>query len=156
VYELRALIGSNNSLRAGTDHLKNRCVVELGSGLSMIPVTAELRAELGAPGVEPRIRGFEELSAVVENLAWSLSTRSPVAYVEAEYFGGAGAQAAVVFESGQLVLGPLLEQDAGRKSPISCALHALGVHAAPGLDEFDTVGLGRHRRTGEWLMQAPE
>jgi hypothetical protein len=155
MYELQAVIGSNDSFRAGTDHLKRRRVVELAGGLSLIPVTDELRAELGASGVGPRTWGFEGLSAGVEDLVVLLSARSPVAYVEAEYFGGVGSQAAAVFESGQLILGPLFEKDVTGKSPISRVLHTLGIHAAVGLDEFDTVGLGRHRSTRGWLVEAP-
>jgi hypothetical protein len=153
MYVLQALIGSGDSLRAGTGHLKSRRVVDLGNGLSLLPLTDELRAEVDATSAQPQTHGFGELSGGVELLAIQLSARSRVAYVEAEYFGGAGGQAAAVFEGGQLILGPLFEKDATSKSPISRALHTLGVHASAGLDEFDTVGLGRHRSTRDWTAE---
>jgi hypothetical protein len=86
MYVLQALIGSGDSLRAGTGRLKSRRVVELGSGLSLLPVTDELRAEVGAAGAPPQTPGFEDLSAGIERLTLQLSERSRVAYVEADYF----------------------------------------------------------------------
>jgi hypothetical protein len=156
MYVLQALIGSGDSLRNCTGHLKSRRVIELGSGLSLLPVTDELRAEVSTPGARPQLLGCNELSAGVEHLVLQLSARSRVAYVEAEYFGGVGAQVAAVFESGQLILGPLFEKSATSKGPISRALEALGVQAAAGLDEFDTVGLGRHRITRDWASEASD
>jgi hypothetical protein len=55
--------------------------------------------------------GFEAVLA-----AWSAV--DPVAYVEAEYFGGIGSQFAAVWRGGTLVLGPLiLREDEPRPAP---------------------------------------
>lgn len=79
----------------------------------------------------------------------------PVAYVEAEYFGGVGEQAAAVWDGGALVLGPLHEPEGQPSppagSPISQALRRLGVEAGAGEDEFTAAGLGRHRDVEGWL-----
>jgi hypothetical protein len=96
--------------------------------------------------------GFDRLLA-----AWS--ARGPIAYVEAEYFGGVGTEAAAVWHAGDLALGPLLETadplpTAGR-SPISQALRRLGVSAHGYVDEFEAVGLGRCRYMDDWLNEAP-
>jgi hypothetical protein len=87
--------------------------------------------------------GFESLLA-----AWSVV--DPVAYVEAEYFGGTGSQFAAVWEDGVLVLGPVLKSEDESPpvqglSPISQALRRLGASADGHDDDFDAVGLGRHR-----------
>jgi hypothetical protein len=63
------------------------------------------------------------------------------ALIQTEYFGGAGSQWACVFTGAH-------RDSAGT---INGALHALGVVRAPGLDEFDTVGLSAHRYEPEEL-----
>jgi hypothetical protein len=76
------------------------------------------------------------------------SARGPVAYVAAEYFGGVGVQAAAVWHRGELVLGPLTtveDSPIPSRPPISQALHRLGASADDYIDEFEAVGLGRHR-----------
>jgi hypothetical protein len=70
-----------------------------------------------------------------------LSHRGPVAYVEAEYFGGVGEQRATLWRDGVAEDLPALNE----------ALRALGVRRTGGRDEFDTIGLGRHRTTQDWL-----
>lgn len=75
--------------------------------------------------------------------------------LEAEYFGGIGTQGAQVWDGGTVVLGPLHlaegEPFPPGGSPISRALRRLGTVKHGHLDEFDAVGLGRHRVTDEWL-----
>ncbi len=38
----------------------------------------------------------------------------------------------------------------GRDSAVNAGLRALGVRAAPGQDEYETIGLARHRHTEGW------
>ncbi|MGN9907786.1 hypothetical protein ACTMTJ_09550 [Phytohabitans sp. LJ34] len=88
------------------------------------------------------------------------SGRGPVAYVEADFWGGTGTQFAAVWEAGALVLGPIVDGDDAppvtvRRSAISQALRRLGVRAHGHIDEFDAVGLGRHRRVEAWLKGQP-
>ena len=69
-------------------------------------------------------------------------------YFETEHFGGNGRQGAVVFQNGTAVFGP----KSAEHGPINEALACLGVRvAAPAHDEFETVGLIRHRHTEDWL-----
>jgi hypothetical protein len=87
---------------------------------------------------------------------WSHS--GPVAYVEADYFGGTGQQRAVVWDAGRLALGPLNigvnEAFPAEGSPISRALRHLGAQRGKLGDEFDAVGLLRHRDTEDWIKEA--
>ncbi|MGW5611730.1 hypothetical protein ACWEWI_37895 [Streptomyces sp. NPDC003753] len=83
------------------------------------------------------------------------SAAGPVAYVEAEYFGGVGEQRAAVWADGVLAVGPL---DVPAKkwlsraaSPISQALRQLGARSGLGKDEFEAVGLDRHRNNDDWI-----
>ena len=91
----------------------------------------------------------------VATQARAVSGLGPVAYVEAEFFGGVGEQAAVVWDRGEAVFGPTAQQfpsdvAAVNVGPINGALRALGVTAVDGRDEFDSLGLGRHRHVEDW------
>jgi hypothetical protein len=90
-----------------------------------------------------------------------MSATSPVAYVDAEYFGGVGRQRPAVWAYGSLALGTLTEGDGedesapSLRSPISPTLAFLGAVRGDHYDEFDTVGLNRHRKTNDWAPIAP-
>jgi len=135
----------------------NGVVADLGQGLGLVPMTRALFDEVrssaeGDPRFEPAQLfppGFEVVLA-----DWSVV--DSVVYVEAEYFGGVGSQFAAVWRDGALALGPLvLAEDDPRPapgmSPISQALRYLGVSADGHYDEFDAIGLGRHRGVEDWL-----
>lgn len=144
---LDALVGGNELAR----------VVPLGSGLSMLPMTGELFDSVAVAGA-PRVDGFWKLPSGFERALAACSATGPVAYLEAEFFGGAGEQNAQVWDGGRVVLGPLHMLDGQpfpvEGSPISLALRRLGVEKQGHFDEFDTIGLGRHRRTEGWLTQS--
>jgi hypothetical protein len=78
---------------------------------------------------------------VVHHLMRQVAPEPLFAVVETDYFGGQGDQAAAVYHGGREVMAPA----AAAFGPINEALRHLGVRAAAGLDEFDTVGLGRFR-----------
>lgn len=147
MYSLRALVGAGPVMRpirvgTGVAHL-----VTLPQSFGLIPVTERLLAFLHeeAPGPFPTRPGFEYLSPAMEHWLAPFSQAGSIAYLEAEYFGGAGAQVAAVWTRGVLTLEP----GAGAPS-INDALRVLGVVAKDGLDEFDTLHLGRCRETERW------
>jgi len=115
----------------------------LGQGLAAIAITGEVWDEIqqrpGVPcAVVPEgklLRGSSSLYGLLAQVA----ALGPAMYVETEYFGGVGDQYAVVAEDGNIV--SFWEGD----HPINEALRRLGVEAEPGMDEFDTVGLGLYR-----------
>ncbi len=110
----------------------------------MIPMTNELFEEIGGDG---EVDTFYKFSPAVEDWAKRLSQDSPIAYVEAEYFGGVGGQSSVAWARGLRVLEPIHAADA-----INQALKILGVSVAGFAgDEFDAVGLGKHRETESWF-----
>ncbi len=65
------------------------------------------------------------------------------ALIETDYFGGHGDQVAAVYRKG--VEEPLFASQRVRRGAINDALRKIGVRACKGMDEFDTLGLGRHR-----------
>lgn len=97
--------------------------VPLGHGLALVPLPA---------GSDPDGAAQQAAGIIGGGL---------VAYVEAEYFGGVGEQSAVLWRDG-------VREELGS---INEALRALGVRGIAGRDEFDTVDLGRHRSTQDWL-----
>ncbi|MBU2664226.1 hypothetical protein KOI35_12055 [Actinoplanes bogorensis] len=104
--------------------------------------TADLDVPAAFPDEFPRAGFLSALAAAVTG------REDPTfAVVLTEYFGGVGDQWACVF-----VAGRRQETD----GTINDALRVLGVRAAGDADEFDTVGLGRHRTTPEYLSYYPD
>jgi hypothetical protein len=103
--------------------------------------------------------GFWKLPGGFDRMLASWSAAGPVGYVEAEFFGGVGSQRAVLWGAGELVLGPLhVNEEAPvdpTGSPISQVLKRLGIERAGYRDEFEAVGLDRHRETEDWLPGRP-
>lgn len=157
-YELQALIGTRELLTLAAAEVPAARVVPLAQGLALIPVTSAVLAALqgdggvrgsgGGAGFGWHSDGFELRLA-----AWSKA--GPIACVEADYFGGSGTQRAAVWADGGIALGPLtigeFEPSPAEGTPISRALRRIGARTEEGrVDEFESVGLGRHRSTGGW------
>ena len=139
---------------------QNAKVVTLQQGFGFLPLTDSFRQEVHAPEGEPRgkqywsdedlLREFHEITDKLTNLGGAASHLSPVAYIETEYFGGDGVQGAIVWNRGEVLLGPLFSEDIG---PIDQVLHELGVQVGTARDEFDALGLGKHRDNDAWLEE---
>jgi hypothetical protein len=91
-----------------------------------------------------------------EELLQALSRRGKCAYLETNYFGGAGTQIAETWENGERTMGPLISYDGIDnktnqpemtvvEAAINQVLRAMGIQEQGGMDEFDTLGLGRFR-----------
>ena len=91
---------------------------------------------------------FQCLTVVWAVAAARASHRAKIAYVETEYSGGDGAQAAVVWEQGDVIAGPLV----ARSGPINSALRDLGVRAQGDMDEFDAVGFSAVRSNKDFAI----
>ncbi|MFI6494367.1 hypothetical protein [Streptomyces sp. NPDC050564] len=153
-YDLQAVIADGEALRDAARDLPAARLASIGQGLSLMPMTDALFDSVtNNSGVGAL--GFWRLPGRFEKVLADWSAGGPVAYVEAEYFGGVGEQRAVVWDGGTIVLGPLHVEEgqpfppAG--SPISRALRRLGVVAGAGEDEFSAVGLDRHRHREGWI-----
>jgi hypothetical protein len=147
-YTLEAVIGLEPAVRFAARAREHACVCELSHGLALVPLTDRLLDELKqrfGPEPDPAFESIPESVPATARWMREASRSAFLAFVSADYFGGMGSQWAVGMENGAVVLGPMKAQDA-----INQVLRRLGVSAAPGTDEFDTVGLGRHRRTARW------
>jgi hypothetical protein len=156
-YDLQAIVAREDLLRAETQAMSKAVVTSLEQGLALVPITdAFLDQATGVPVADDL--GFWRLPAGFERTLAAWSVRAPVAYLEAEFFGGVGWQRAAVWSQGALDLGPLWneedEQFAAEGSPISQALRRLGASAGAGQDEFTAVGLARHRHQDDCVAQA--
>lgn len=145
-YYLHAIIANQQVLARHAPAFQRARVVLLAQNIAIIPITDDLYDEIANRGEVDR---FEKLSPGVEEWTERMSVAAPVAYIEAEFFGGTGGQSAVAWSNGSRVLGPLHSQDV-----INLALRYLGVRKDGEHDEFDTVGLGRHRDTDDWITEA--
>ncbi|MFJ8053507.1 hypothetical protein [Streptomyces luteogriseus] len=153
-YDLKAVIAGEEILRTATRDLCAVRLASIGQGLSLMPVTDAL-FEAVADGGGDSASESRRLPGGFEKALAGWSAGGPVAYVEAEYFGGVGEQWAAVWDAGAIVLAPLHVEEgepfppAG--SPISQALRRLGVATRAGEDEFSAVGLDRHRHSEAWI-----
>jgi len=76
-------------------------------------------------------------------------------YIETDYFGGTGTQAAQAWDAGKAVLDPP-HLTGGEPRPACHLPGATTTRTTKGnyFDEFDAVGLGRQCDTGDWLPSA--
>jgi hypothetical protein len=144
-------------------------VVSLPGGLTMLPVTENVAAGLDQAAVgDDRINpGWVLLRQPVAALARQVSAGRRALYIAAETFAGPGIQEAIGWQDGVLLYGPSgtcdIEADlepgyhlvSRGESAINVGLRALGVRAGPGQDEYETIGLTRHRYTEDWIGELP-
>ncbi len=90
--------------------------------------------------------GFTYLSPELSRFLCAHSLHGPLVYLETDYFGGVGTQAARSFVRGSPIDATLSVGDGS----INRALRTIGVIAPAGIDEFDFIGLSLHRFTSDW------
>jgi hypothetical protein len=152
-YTLEAILGTETVLRTAVVH-EPAVVVPLRGGMALVPMTDGLHDAV-TDGTSQRQVGFWKLPGGADRLLARWSMTGPVAYVEADYFGGVGSQRAALWLNGVVVLGPLVAEEhqpwPAAGSPISQVLARLGVDRVGYVDEFAAVGLAEHRHTEDWL-----
>lgn len=140
-YELHAVVGPS-AVIARLEHPHLGAVVALTEEFSLRTVRPP---DGGAPG---------DVDDVAELLGPTLAAHShghPLAYVGISTFGGSvDANAGIVWADGVEVHRDAIEDDSPEPLPSNVALRLIGVQAPGGSDEFDALGLGRHRSTDDW------
>lgn len=153
-YRLEAVIGPAEVLAAVTGEQPLMAVVPLWQSLGLVPMTDEVFDAVN-DGTPPGLAGFRKLPGGFAGVLCAWSARGPFAYVEADFFGGVGTQAAAVWDGGGLALGPVVIGETAplpaSGTPISQALARLGVRRGDHFDEFAAAGLAQHRDTEDWL-----
>lgn len=146
-YYFRGIISNHEISNLIKTKLRNVCIIHLYNNLVTIPLTDELYDEINEnQGVS--FSHYEYLTDRVGLLCSDLSTICTIAYIEAEYFGGIGLQNGIVWNNEQVIYEETTSENAINKS-----LVYLGIKKLEGRDEFDTVGLGRHRFIDDWIRK---
>lgn len=163
---VRGLIAAAPVLGQAAGAFQHAQVRALAQGFALLLLSDEFYDELAATLTDPGQNNrkpypeIDGLSVSLADLGRRLSLQALIAYVETDYTGGVGKQAALVWERGAVVLGPLVTETwAGSPreampfaaGAINQALRRLGVRADAPQDEFDTVGLGRRRSVEDWI-----
>ncbi|TDC60346.1 hypothetical protein E1258_15010 [Micromonospora sp. KC207] len=160
-YQLSAVVADVELLRERTADLDHAVLAALRQDFALLPVTPQLVQELtgslpdyavGQPGPE---QPFElVLSPTLTGLFAGWSRLGPVTYLEAEFAGGLGRQAAVVWLAGAVSWGPHFDDvlDAPRGQwPLNAALTRIGAEPGRWIDPFAELGLHLERNTAGWL-----
>ena len=149
-YYIQALIGKTDYLTNRQEHFPSEFQVTLAQDLTLILATEDLLEEIsdGFPvEVENETKGFSMLTGSLSAWAKQISILTPVAYIEAEYFGGTGAQSAVVWDKTEIKFGPVTAEI----GPINQALKYLGAKVLSAHDEFEAVGLNQAGNMDDWI-----
>lgn len=156
---VQALIAPRDILIQTCSTLPSAVICPLQQGLSLLPVTHAVEHELQTSSwslKEPNPPLAEDMAPGLAPLAAELSQHGPVLYAATFFHGGIGYQDALVWEEGRLALklsDTPQEMSSWPDTPISLALRHLGIVAKPGLDEFDSIGLGLHRSNESWASE---
>jgi hypothetical protein len=160
-YNLNAFI-STPGLFADLRRLSDRVVVApLDQGFELLLYDLYLERAMGIPD-KPRAVGYEAglLSQGMVHQALVWSQQQPITYVEADYFGGVGTQYSVLWQNGAVVAqyksnnlrmehaDPLVTVC---DKPINEVLKRIGVQKLHYYDEFEAVGLPKHRHPESWF-----
>jgi hypothetical protein len=155
---LHALIGRAAVLAPVALEFPGTVCVPLPGELALVPVTDEFwEAVDDHPAVESDLIAdnvLERGEPGLYGLMVRLSQDAPVVYVETDYAGGVGRQAAVLAEGGAIreFWGNGEVRLVGESTAINQALRRLGVVASDGVDEFDTLGLRGFRDTNDLVV----
>lgn len=147
-YSVTGLVARGELLRHFSAKYGLHAPINLTEELAILPLRDDdLDSFIPAPQ-SGHTSGFIYLSEQLTAVLRSASADGAVLYFETDYFGGTGSQGAAVFDNGSCVFGP----EVGEIGPINRGLRLLGVTARSlGYDEFEAVGLNRHRYTADWL-----
>jgi hypothetical protein len=138
-HHIHAIIGTAAVVARAADLGLTSTPIALESGFAWVPVPdheIDHLTETTALPSSPWDERFVHFGSVLPAIVAELSVHGPVAYVETEYFGGVGEQVATAFDDRVRIL---------ECGSVNNALRAIGVRAAPGRDEWDTLGLSAHR-----------
>jgi hypothetical protein len=148
-YVLNAFLGQQVDLKIIEEKFKFSKMVPLTSKIGLIPMTKELYDEINNFGTSKAMENWEYLTIDMERQIVRVPGNHMIAYTEIEYFGGSGGQSGIIWKNGIRIFEANFEQDV-----VNSILRHFGVVTEEfKRDEFDSVGLGRHRDTRDWIQE---
>lgn len=147
-HNITAVIGTADVISRVIDVAGCPSPTELRFGLQIAPLGHQQIDQLTQLQPGERFAEFRALSAGLQNALQGAAGESLLAYIETNYFGGAGSQAAAVLSGDRVLMRaaiPVTGNPARKDDPINAALRMLGVQITAGEDEFDALGLRRFR-----------
>jgi len=149
---VRGVIAINNDIML----LKSKSGIrnskyQLNERLSLLPLTDSDVLSISQNSETEIDNEFSSMSERFLRLILGQLIEGSYLFFETEYFGGDGAQSAVLISNGKITFGPTTAEI----GPINYALSKLGVIIGENKqDEFDTIGLDKFRSTETWLDAA--
>jgi hypothetical protein len=148
-YNLNAFLGRSDELKNIERRFRTSKIVQLTSDIALIPMTGELFDEINNYRTGNDIGKWQFLTSNVEKDILGLIGDDMVSYIEVHYFGGQGGQRGIIWRKGTRIFEMEFQQDV-----VNAVLRQFGVIKEKSKkDEFDTVGLGRHRNTEDWIEE---
>lgn len=141
-HSIRAILGPYEAVRVLAGGWDFAEAVRLPQGFGMVFLTDALLdgiAEQRRLSGGPLYPGLFYLTAAADQFLRQSSLHTRLAYVETDYFGGAGTQAGVLYQNGQAAFH-------GGEGAVNRLLRELGVRRGFRRDEFDSLGLESYRR----------
>lgn len=146
-YYLNSFVGRQERLEKLALQFTSAKVVSLKQGVALVPMTGELFNEINNYRVNNDLKGWEFLTKDVEREILGKIGSDMIAYIEVEFFGGVGGQTGVIWKDGKRVY-----EEYSKKNVVNSILQQFGVvKDKSSWDEFDSVGLGQHRDTDDWV-----
>ncbi len=149
------LVGKRTALNAIIELVGEKYLTPLEQALFVLPFDHNALDALATYG-KPSLEGFTYLGPELEQALRNAADKDGFLYIESDFFGGIGSQAAALFRDGRLIwkdaraLGEkpsLFSQLMGRDAawPVNKGLQAMHVQRLPGKDEFVSIGLDQFR-----------
>ncbi|SCL39733.1 hypothetical protein GA0074692_5465 [Micromonospora pallida] len=160
-YQLSAVVADVDLLMEQTADLDHAVLAALRQDFALLPVTPQLVEELTGALPDFTVEELNQqqpfrlvLSTALAGVFAGWSRQGPMAYLEADFSGGSGHQAAVVWLAGTVAWGPCFDAALDRPRaewPINTALVRIGVEPGGWIDPFAELGLHLEGSTEGWL-----
>ncbi|TGM88710.1 hypothetical protein [Leptospira licerasiae] len=136
-YILDAVIGKRDEIKKSFKS-EEAFIIELPNEFLMIPLKSDFLKKIN-------IANDENLESNMIQWLSIKSNNSTFALISAEFFGGVGGQTAWLFENGLIIKDFPFQPNA-----INNVLELLGLERSMTEDQFDLIGLSKHRDTENW------
>ena len=158
-HSINAIIGREKDIKSFCTNWVHAKCKELAQGFWLIRVDSALIDDINELANAKCTYPFDELYYLTNSLSELLkesSRNTKLAYLETDYFGGVGTQAAILYQNESIAAGPLTTEDkwdnnngffqipSGDRA-INVILEKMGVSCMHESDEFESIKLSWER-----------